>query len=238
MHIELGITRKCIPSTSGAASSTLPGRRESLRQTGLAQAYQQLPAAFWAVKSLLTSSSVLVQYSESLPLVLACNMSPYGVGAVLSHKMPNGTEAPIAFFSRILSLAEGNYNQINKEALTAVAGIKWFHEYIYGRYFKLVMDHKLLLGLLAGDCQTLQVLSPRMSRWTVFLAAYNYALSHCPRKNLSHADALSQCPLSTNVMDPAPATSVLLINDLQFPVMAQDIAKNFTNDKVIAQVLD
>lgn len=50
--------------------------------------------AFAAVKSLLTSDSVLVQYSDSLPFVLACDASPYGIGAVLSHRLPNGSEAP------------------------------------------------------------------------------------------------------------------------------------------------
>lgn len=123
MHIELGITRKCIPSTSGAASSTLPGQRESLRQTALAQAYQQLPAAFWAVKSLLMSSSILMQYREAFPLVLTCDAFTFGIGAVLSHKMPNGTEAPITFFLKTLSAADHNYSQIDKEALAAVASV-------------------------------------------------------------------------------------------------------------------
>lgn len=62
--------------------------------------------AFRAVKALLTSDSVLIQCDEKLPIVLACDASPYGVGAVLSHCLPKGTEAPIAFFSRTLSPTE------------------------------------------------------------------------------------------------------------------------------------
>lgn len=162
---------------------------------------------FKVVKSLLTSDSVLVQYSERLPLVLACDASPYGVGVILSHKLPNGSEPPIAFFSRTLSSAERNYSQLDKEALAIVASMKRFHEYIYGRHFDLITDHKPFLGLPAGDRQTPQVLSPRMSRWTVLLAAYTYSLFHCPGKHLCHADALSCCPFPTNVEDPAPATS-------------------------------
>lgn len=38
----------------------------------------KVAAAFAAVKHLLTSNSVLAQYCESLPLVLACDVSPYG----------------------------------------------------------------------------------------------------------------------------------------------------------------
>lgn len=134
-------------------------------------------AAFSAVKNLLSSKSVLVQYHQTLPLLLTCDASRYGVGAVLSHRMPNGTEAPIAFYSRTLSLVERNYGQLDKEALAAVAGIKCFHECIYGRHFELITDHKPLLGIIAGDHPTL---SPRMTRWLIFLAVYNYTLIHWP----------------------------------------------------------
>ena len=39
--------------------------------------------AFQAVKEALTSSTVLTQYNPNLDLVLDCDVSPYGVGAVL-----------------------------------------------------------------------------------------------------------------------------------------------------------
>ena len=42
-----------------------------------------------SVKELLTSDRVLVHYDPSRELVLACDASPYGVGAVLSHKYPD-----------------------------------------------------------------------------------------------------------------------------------------------------
>lgn len=54
--------------------------------------------AFRAVKQLLVSNSVLTQYCENLPLILACDASPYGIGTVLSHRFLNGSEAPVAFF--------------------------------------------------------------------------------------------------------------------------------------------
>lgn len=53
----------------------------------------------------------LAHYDPSKELVLACATSPYGVGAVLSHR-DNGVENPLAFASRTLTAAERNYSQL------------------------------------------------------------------------------------------------------------------------------
>ena len=72
---------------------------------------------------MLMSNRVLVHYNPDLPLILACDASPVGVGAVISHKMPDGSEKPVAFASRMLTSAEKNYSQRAKEALGLVFGV-------------------------------------------------------------------------------------------------------------------
>ena len=64
---------------------------------------------FEQVKQKLSSAEVLVHYDPSLPVSLACDASSYGVGAVISHICPDGTERPIAYGLRSLSSAERNY---------------------------------------------------------------------------------------------------------------------------------
>lgn len=54
-------------------------------------------------KKMLLESQLLVHYDPRKPLKLATNASAYGVGAVISHSMEDGSEKPIAFASRTLS---------------------------------------------------------------------------------------------------------------------------------------
>lgn len=118
-------------------------------------------SAFRAVKDLLISNSVLAHFDKSLLVVLACNASPYGVGVVLGHWLPDGLEVPVAYYSHTLLSAKCNYAQINKEGQAIVTGVKKrFHVYPYGWSFTIITDHKLLLCLFSPDCQTPQVLSP------------------------------------------------------------------------------
>ena len=72
--------------------------------------------AFHTVKEQLSSSSVLTHYSPDLKLVLSCDASPYGVGAVLSHQFDDDSDRPIAFASRSLSPAEKNTPRSTRKA--------------------------------------------------------------------------------------------------------------------------
>lgn len=67
-------------------------------------------SAFVKCKDLLTTGKVLAHFDPSLPLILACNASAYGIGAVIQHSIPEGEERPIAYASRTLSPAEIKYS--------------------------------------------------------------------------------------------------------------------------------
>ena len=104
--------------------------------------------AYKDAKHLLTTSEVLTHLDSSKLLLLACDASPYGVGAVLSHVVDGDKEQPIAYASRSLSRAEWKYSQLDKEALAIVFGVTRFHQFVYGRQFTLYSDHKPLIHIL------------------------------------------------------------------------------------------
>ena len=150
--------------------------------------------AFQKAKKLLLNSRTLVPYDDSLPLYLACDASSYGAGAVLSHVI-DGCYRPIAFASCTLTPAQKNYSQLEKEAFSIIFGLKRFRQYLYGRSFTILTDHRPLLALLAPDRQVPVHAAARLQRWALILQSYNYKIQY--RNTTAHADAdlMSRLPL-------------------------------------------
>ncbi len=84
--------------------STLLAPLHRLLRRGEAWIWAEKHAAvFHEAKQRLMSSQVLVHFDSSLEIRLACDASDYGIGAVLSHRFPDGSEKPVAFMSRTLN---------------------------------------------------------------------------------------------------------------------------------------
>ena len=160
-----------------------------------------------------------MHFDSSLKLTLACDASDY---AVLSHKMSDGSERLIGYASHTLSSSERNYSQLG---LSCIFEIKKFHDYLLGRSFELITNHKPLLGLLKEDHPVSPQASARIKRWSLFQSSYAYILPF--RKTGAHAntDALRRLPIPE---EPAKITVepelVLLAEHFDdSPVTATDI---------------
>ncbi|GBO34764.1 Transposon Tf2-9 polyprotein, partial [Araneus ventricosus] len=195
--------------------------------------------AFAAVKELLSSDSVLVPFNEKFPLILTCDASSYDVGYVLSHLMPNGREAPIAYASRKLTSTDRNYSQLHKEAPSIIADVKKCHYFLYGHTLSLVTDHKPLLRHFNRMKLTPDILSPCMLRWSQMLNAYNFNVINRPGKKIQNADALSRLPLETPKTDIPLPHDVLFLEELYNPsVKADEISQATLRYTVLSRVLN
>ena len=151
-----------------------------------------------------------MHYDPRLSLFLTCDASPYGVKAVVSHRVADSEERPVAYASRTLSVAEKKYAQIEKEGLAVMFGLQKFHKYLYGRKFTIYTDHKPLVGLLREGVLIPPMVSARVQRWGLKLSNYDYCLKYRAGRNLSNADCLSRPPIQAEKLQEEESQEVIL----------------------------
>lgn len=189
---------------------------------------------FEKAKRLLLKHNVLVHYDPKLPLILSCDASPYGVGAVLSHLI-DGVEYPIFFASSSLSPAEKNYSQLHREALAIIFGVKKFNKYLYGLKFTIYSDHQPLREIFSEKKGTPAVAAARLQRWAVLLSGYNYSIEYKKASLMAHADMLSRLPLDQGTgVDEFVINSFNQVEDI--PLVAEDVANHTQSDSILSQV--
>jgi hypothetical protein len=191
-------------------------------------------------KTVLSSGAVLMHFTPSLPIVLATDAGPNGVGVVLSHILPDGSERPIAYASRTLRGSEKNYSQLDKEGLAVIFGVVKFHYWLLGRQFVIITDNLPLTGIFRGEKGIPEVLSPRMLRWCLLLSNYNYNIHHRLGKYHANADFFSRMPIPCTESDfifPEPAGILYLEQAPEgAPLRAQIIAQATTSRPPIGTV--
>ena len=74
--------------------------------------------AFQQAKNLLASSKVLVHYNPAIPIKMSVDASAYGVGAVISHVLPNGDEKPITNENAYTEQESSDYHPPTPEQTT------------------------------------------------------------------------------------------------------------------------
>ena len=158
---------------------------------------------------------------------------------VLYHILPGGIERPIAYASKTLSAAERNYPQIEREALSLVYGVKKFHQYLWGRTFELVTDHKPLVTIFQENKALPIMAARRIQRWAYILMGYNYTIRFRPNEKHGNADCFSRLPMGPDPKFDKEETIREMVGQVeeQSPVTASKIAVEARKDKVLSRVI-
>ena len=112
----------------------------------------------------LSSSSLLIHFNPEKVLILLCDASSYGLGAMLSHQLKDGSERPIAYTSCTLASAEAKYYHVEKEGLVIIFGVNQCHQYLVGRRIMIYSysDHKPLRYPISETCPVPPMASSRI----------------------------------------------------------------------------
>lgn len=142
----------------------------------------------------MASDKVLITFNPKLPVILETDASPYGLAAVMSHKI-EGQMRPIGFISRTLTTAEQKYSHLDKEATAIFWATKKLFQYLYGREFTLITDSKPLKTIFDPDKNLPAITALRLTRYVLWLQQFKYKIIYRAGKLNTIADCFSRQPL-------------------------------------------
>ncbi|KAE8904474.1 hypothetical protein PF007_g25363 [Phytophthora fragariae] len=150
--------------------------------------------AFERIKAALTTKPLLVYPDFVLPFRLVTDASKVGLGACLMQDQGHGWQ-PIAYASKVNSIAESTYSITELECFAVVWSVKLFRPYLYGRMFVIITDHSALKWLM-----TRPNLAGRLHRWSLTLQEYEFEIEYRPGATNVVADALSRAPAAVRAV--------------------------------------
>jgi len=144
--------------------------------------------AWQELKDLVKSEPVMQFYDPKKDILVSCDASKAGLGAVLLQEHGEHWK-PVAYASRAMREEETRYAQIEKEALAIQFACQRFDQYLYGRTFRVETDHKPLVAIFSKG---LNECPARIQRFRLKLQKYDFTLSYTPGKHMYIADELSR----------------------------------------------
>ncbi|KAK3750477.1 hypothetical protein QZH41_018118 [Actinostola sp. cb2023] len=186
--------------------------------------------AFEEIKQLVTQAPVLAYYDPQKELVIQCDASSKGLGAVLLQE-----ERPVAYASRCLTDAETRYATIEKEMLAVVFALEKWHQFTYGRAVQVCTDHKPLVSI---NQKSLDKAPRRLQGMLLRSLNYNIDIQYRPGKEQHLADMMSRSFLPLNSHESQEEFEV--INAVKFLPMReeriQEIKKHTESDDTLCQL--
>jgi len=172
-------------------------------------------SSFRKVKDYLTSSPVLAIFERNLPIFIYTDASGVGIGAVLKQVQSDGTEKPVAYFSKKLNEAQRKKKAIYIESVAIREAVKFWRYWLIGRRFTIITDHKPLenLNLKARTDEELGDLAN-------YLLQFDFEVIYRPGSKNAEADCLSRNPVhdasfGDDIPDILPSINLLTLEEIK-----------------------
>ena len=149
--------------------------------------------AIVALKLAITTEPVMAPPRFDREFILKTDAAnTEGIGGVLSQVDDDNHERVVAYYGRRLSSAERNYTVTEIELLAALESIKHWRPYLWGRRFRLVIDHIALKWLHTMRDTVEGGPASRLMRWILTLSEYQFTVEHKPGAIHKDADGISR----------------------------------------------
>ena len=147
---------------------------------------------FQEIKTRIANATANSHYKPQLETRVKCDASRSGLGAALEQLTVDGWK-PIAFTSRFLNSCEERYSVNELELLGVVWSIEYFKNYLYGKQFKVITDHRALLSIMK-EHRSNKSYNSRLTRWVDRLLPYQFDIEHLPGAKMGLVDYISRNP--------------------------------------------
>ncbi|KAL4565288.1 hypothetical protein LXL04_029376 [Taraxacum kok-saghyz] len=180
--------------------------------------------AFDNLKSAMVTAPLLALPDFQSPIVVECDASGRGIGAVLMQN-----RKPIAYYSKALSdrnLAKSAYE---REIMALVLAVQHWRAYLLGTKFTIYTDQRNLKFLLQQ-----RITSPDQHNWVAKLLGYDFDICYKPGKDNRAADALSRRAIdgemATLLSTPIWVQGVQLLDEVKKDTKLQQIRREYEAD--------
>ena len=140
-------------------------------------------------ESLITQKTLIITRNSKH---IKCDASSSGLGAALKRLTVNGWK-PISFASIFLNSNEERYSINELELLGVVWSIEFFINYLYGKEFSIITDHRALPSILK-ERRSNKSYNSRLSRWVYQFLSYQFKIEHLPGAKMGLVDYISRNP--------------------------------------------
>ena len=142
-------------------------------------------ASFELLKQQLCAAPVLAYPRRHRKNIVDCDASDIAAGAVLLQFDDLGNEYVIQYISCTFNDTQQRWPTVEREAYAIVWAITTFRPYLLGSFFTVRTDNSAAAAIKTAR-------QPKLQRWSVTLAEYDFTVEYRPGKRHTHVDALSR----------------------------------------------